>query len=109
MTDLSKPERVSLDSLMFVGSFDWDDEPYQFKITGVWKESRGRYYAASDSGCSCPSPFEGMDYVDDKGVHGPYNKTELRAYFDRLIKAEWGYRPTAELMKEIRELLAKLT
>lgn len=109
MTDLSKPERVSLSSLAFVGSFDWDDESYQFKVTGVWKEARGRYYVARDSGCSCPAQFEEINYVDDKGVCGPYNKTELRAYFERLIKEEWGYRPTSELMQEVRDLMARLT
>lgn len=107
MTNLSKPERVSLDSLEYVGGFDWDDEPYQFNITQVWKETRGRYYVASDSGCSCPSPFEDINYTDQ--AHGPYNKTELRAYFERELKNERGYRPQSELRQEISSLLAKLS
>lgn len=44
--------------LTIVTSVDWDDEPYHFDMTVVWKDSEGYYYAASDSGCSCPSPFE---------------------------------------------------
>lgn len=109
MTNLSKPERVSLDSLTYVGGFDWDHEDWQFNLTSVWKEARGRYFVASDSGCSCPSPFEDINYTDDKGVFGPYNKSELRAYLERLLKGERGRRPTAELAKEISSLLAKLT
>lgn len=109
MTDLSEPKRVSLDSLTYVDSFDWDHESWQFNITMVWKETRGRYYVASDSGCSCPSPFEKINYTDDKGVYGPYNKTELRAYFERQLKAERGMRSEAELRHDISALLAKLT
>ncbi|QNO12443.1 hypothetical protein SEA_MULCHMANSION_274 [Streptomyces phage MulchMansion] len=108
MTDISKPQRVSLDSLEFVDSFDWDHEQWQFNITQVWKETRGRYYVASDSGCSCPSPFQNINYTDDKGVYGPYNKTELKAYFERMLKAERGMRPESELRQEISSLLAKL-
>jgi hypothetical protein len=107
MTDLSKPERVSLDSLTYVGGFDWDHESYQFNETRVWKEARGRYYVASDSGCSCPMPFEDIDYTDQ--AYGPYNKTELRAYFERQLKEERGYRPQSELRQEISSLLAQLT
>ena len=109
MTNLSKPKRVSLDSLQFVDSFDWDHESWQFNITQVWKEKRGRYFVASDSGCSCPSPFQSINYTDDKGVYGPYNKTELKAYFERLLKEERGMRPESELRHDISSLLAKLT
>lgn len=109
MTNLSKPERVSLDSLEYVGGFDWDHEDWQFNLSSVWKEKRGRYFVASDSGCSCPSPFEDINYTDDKGVYGPYNKTELRAYFDRMVKAKYGRRSIAELKQEISSLLAKLS
>jgi hypothetical protein len=91
-----------------VDSFDWDHEQWQFNITQVWKETRGRYYVASDSGCSCPSPFQNINYTDDKGVYGPYNKTELKAYFERMLKAERGMRPESELRQEISSLLAKL-
>lgn len=109
MKDISTPPRIRLDDLTYVGGFDWNDEDWQFDLSAVWKETRGRYYVANDSGCSCPSPFEDINYVDDKGVHGPYNKTELRAYFDRLIKKDYGQLAEAELRKRVSDLLAKLT
>lgn len=109
MTNLSKPARIALDSLAYVGSFDWDHEQWQFNITQVWKEARGRYFVASDSGCSCPMPFEDITYTDDDGVYGPYNKTELKAYFERMIQAERGIRPESELRQEVSKILAKLT
>ncbi|QGH76328.1 hypothetical protein SEA_DAUBENSKI_261 [Streptomyces phage Daubenski] len=107
MANLSKPGRVLLTNLEYVGSFDWDQEQWQFNITQVWKEARGRYFVASDSGCSCPQPFEDINYTDE--CAGPYNKTELRAYFERALKAERGRRPQSELRQEISKLLAKLT
>jgi hypothetical protein len=108
MPSLAKPERVSLDSLEYIESFDWDNESYEFNCTQVWKERRGRYFVASDSGCSCPTPFEDINYTDDEGVYGPYNKTELRAYLERLLKEGRGRRPQSELRQEISSLLARL-
>lgn len=49
------PEEFDLKT---VGEISWDDEPYQFELTVVWKDNEGNLYWASDSGCSCPSPFE---------------------------------------------------
>ena len=109
MTNLSKPARVSLDSLTYIGGFDWDELSYQFSETQVWKEARGRYYVASDSGCSCPTPFSDINYTDDDGVYGPYNKAELKGYLERLLKSDYGYRPESELRQEISKLLAQLT
>jgi hypothetical protein len=96
--------------LELVGSIDWDLESYQFNMTVVWKESRGKYYLADDSGCSCPSPFEGTAKED---LDGPMDKRSLEAalrYRAKTQAKEDGYygRPRAELEKEVRELLAKL-
>lgn len=51
--------------LTLVGSIDWNDEPYSFDLTVVWKDKDGNLYWASDSGCSCPSPFEDFSNKDD--------------------------------------------
>lgn len=48
--------------LVIVGSFDWSEPDYSFDMCVVWYGPRtGKYYWASDSGCSCPSPFENFD------------------------------------------------
>jgi hypothetical protein len=31
---------------------------YEFDMFVVWQDVNGNYYWATDSGCSCPSPFE---------------------------------------------------
>lgn len=31
---------------------------YSFEMVIVWEDANGKLYWASDSGCSCPSPFE---------------------------------------------------
>ena len=62
------PEKYGLEE---VGEVDWDDEPYQFNITAVWRDENGDYYLASDSGCSCPAPFEDFNSLSD--LEGPFS------------------------------------
>jgi hypothetical protein len=52
-----------------VGTLE-DDEPYQFDIVLVVKRGDNTMWAAHDSGCSCPTPFE--------NVHGWGDMTPLR-------------------------------
>lgn len=49
------PEQFGLTT---IGEVNWDDESYQFDLTAAWRNAEGVLYWASDSGCSCPSPFE---------------------------------------------------
>jgi hypothetical protein len=106
-----KPEAYGLE---IVGDIDWDQESYEFNMTVVWKEGRGKYYIADDSGCSCPAPFERV--TSKEGLDGPMNKRSLESALRYRAKTnarddDDGYygRPRAELEKEVRELLAKLT
>ena len=48
-------------------SFDMDDLSYEFDTLCFWATPDGRVYTAQDSGCSCPTPFEGFegDTMDD--------------------------------------------
>src|SRR6476469_4897948 len=100
------PERFGLE---IVGTIDWAEPDYSFDFTAVWKKSRGEYYLASDSGCSCPSPFEDFTSVED--LQGPYNKTQLKEALGRLVdenkKTErYSYRISeAELRKNVRAVL----
>lgn len=56
------PENYGLET---VGVIDWSDGCYQFDYTAVWRTEDGTLYYAEDSGCSCPSPFEGFGAVDE--------------------------------------------
>jgi len=41
----------------WVGSYETDGESYEFSLVGVIKGDDG-YYLSTDSGCSCPTPWE---------------------------------------------------
>lgn len=55
------PEKHGLTT---VGEFDMSDGCYQFNLFVVWRDEAGTYYWGSDSGCSCPSPFETFTVSD---------------------------------------------
>lgn len=49
-----------------VVSIDWSDGYYQFDMTlAYYQPSTGKFFWADDSGCSCPSPFEGFTKLED--------------------------------------------
>lgn len=50
--------------LTVVGEIEWHEQCYSFDTTVVSVDKDGRYYVYSDSGCSCPSPFERLDSLE---------------------------------------------
>jgi hypothetical protein len=64
------PEKYGL---TVVGEIEWSEPCYSFDTTVVWKDKDGIYYWASDSGCSCPSPFEELNSLDDVDGSGDRN------------------------------------
>lgn len=49
-----------------------EDEAYQFAIVAVWRDlATNKFYYASDSGCSCPTPFESYNEL---GSLNPLNE-----------------------------------
>lgn len=95
------PEKFGL---TMVGSIEWDDDDYQFDLTAVWKNSTGGYYLASDSGCSCPSPFEDLNSVSD--LFGPYTKNAVQFHLEKHVEGAARSKPV--LLKEIRDLLDRM-
>jgi hypothetical protein len=65
-----QPEKFGLE---FHGSLDLEDEPYQFYIVGVWEGPEG-FYISTDSGCSCPSPWENHMSMED--LTGPLTREQ---------------------------------
>lgn len=57
-----QPEHFGLTE---VASMEWHIPCYDFDLTVVWTDAEGKLYWASDSGCSCPSPFEEYTSLDD--------------------------------------------
>ncbi len=100
------PEKYGLEP---VGAIDWNDEPYEFDMTAVWKDERDRYYYASDAGCSCPTPFEDFHSLSD--LNGPYSKSEAKASVTRLLddRSFGGYYfsvPRAKIVAQISQIFS---
>jgi hypothetical protein len=61
------------ENLEFIGEFHFNDEPYEFDMVALWKDTlTNEVLGAYDSGCSCPTPFagltkEGMLVIDSEG------------------------------------------
>lgn len=53
--------------LTVVGQLDDPEASYSFSTVVFWANGK-KVYAAGDSGCSCPSPFEGYDTIDSLTV-----------------------------------------
>ena len=56
------PEKCGLSVVCEV---EWSEPDYSFDTTVVWKAGNGKLYTASDSGCSCPTPFEDFHKLTD--------------------------------------------
>jgi hypothetical protein len=59
--------------LSIVGTAELEEGCYSFYTLCVWKGASG-FYLATDSGCSCPSPFENYNGVDD--LTGPLSAAQ---------------------------------
>ena len=57
--------------LTVVTSGDDPDAFYSFDMFVVWTDGKDLFYA-QDSGCSCPSPFEGVEPVKATGKQQIY-------------------------------------
>lgn len=55
------PEAFGLEIVAYL---DLDDMPYSYDMLVVWRTDDGRLLMDTDSGCSCPTPFEGVEVAD---------------------------------------------
>lgn len=69
------PEQFDLE---LVEMFERPDMSYEFDMLGVWKHADGTVYWAQDSGCSCPSPFEGFTSLELMNVVNHRNLDEFQ-------------------------------
>lgn len=88
------PEKFGLTT---VGQIDWEEPDYSFNMTVVWKDKDGKLYWASDSGCSCPSPFEDYHSID---------QLETGSFFDLARYLEEN--PTEYGKAQVIDVLARL-
>lgn len=75
-----------------------DDESYQFNLVAVTKrDTDGKLFWSTDSGCSCPSPWEDHTEADWKPLPETWEEFEK--------EARKGIDP-AEFLKQVKVLLA---
>src|SRR5690242_19010016 len=68
------PERHGL---TIVGKVDLSEPDYSFDYLVCWRDTIGNFYLGTDSGCSCPSPFEDYNGVAD--MTGPLSRAQAIA------------------------------
>lgn len=111
--------------LEIVAQISLNDMAYQFEYLVLWRvKGTQDYYTASDSGCSCPTPFEGFNTLADltpvgvrhltvpvPGPHTTAAARTVRTAFRKLVEqAEasigsdadrfWGVPPTEGSVKD---------
>lgn len=71
----------------YVDGFEWSYESYRFDETNIYlHKPTGRIFYASDSGCSCPSPFEDTTVSDLTEITSLHD-------FDGLVEARRPLQP----------------
>ena len=68
------PEKLGLTQ---VAEIEYSSGSYEFDTRVVWRTEGGTLVTARDSGCSCPTPFDAFDSVE-----------ELEAFDAKVILAE---------------------
>lgn len=57
-------------------------EPYSFDMIVVWRHKDGTIYWNTDSGCSCPSPFEWVDDISHLETLDPNDYSSVRRFVE---------------------------
>lgn len=73
--------------LVLLGATDLAEPDYSFDLLAIWKNEKG-YYLATDSGCSCPAPFEDYNSVED--LTGPLTAEQAREEATSLWKGSYS-------------------
>ena len=76
------------------------DESYSFSMFVAWKDAHGQFYYGSDAGCSCPSPFEDCNSLEDLTKA---TVPEVHAALDK-----WAAEQYSNVSASVAELHAKL-
>lgn len=75
------------EGLKSLNQIELEGEPWQFYLLGVWQGDDG-YYLGTDSGCSCPIPFENYRR---ENLTGPLTKEQAAEESLSLAKDAGGY------------------
>ena len=77
--------------------FDEPDMCYEYNTLCFWVTESGQVYSASDSGCSCPTPFEEYEGENQKQVIQKLERVgsleQAIGIFDSWNKSSYGSKP----------------
>lgn len=96
--------------LTVVGDIQWGWASYDFDMTIVWQDADGKLYWASDSGCSCPTPFEDFQSLEDLETGGSFQCAKaITDRFTEFSENGWhGEQEVADTGAQVFALLDKL-
>ena len=96
------PEKFGL---RVVAQLDLSEPNYDFDMVVVWEHSEsGVLYWAADSGCSCPSPFEKYDSLEDLNLLFSDNYREL----ERFVANSHSALDRAAFLRSVRDTINDL-
>lgn len=101
------PEEFDLE---IIGSLDDPEASYSFDLLVVWKHEDGRVFWASDSGCSCPSPFEDYTSLESLSEVTDYTWPEFQKEVEGHCLYDWrndGDRSPDPLAADRTQLLGR--
>lgn len=89
-----------------VDTFDLSSGSYEFDYVTVWQstDDKRTFYIGADSGCSCPSPFEGVSSLADLDRLNPDNPRPQIEEFFRLGDVHYSH-SVANIMKGVNDMV----
>jgi len=102
-----EPERYGFET---IGEVDWKpEESYHFDMSVVWIEtSTGKIFVGTDSGCSCPRPFEDTESIEDlTEITRPMDLIKYLADVQREKEADQATGAIGELILKVMERMGK--
>lgn len=102
------PEKFDL---KIVGSIHDPAADYSFNDLIVWQYKDGRVFYASDSGCSCPSPFEDYQSMDELTEVSAVTWNEFQeaveqhAWYNADLSKDPGAADKTDLLREVSALV----
>jgi hypothetical protein len=77
------------------------DEPdWDFYELGVWRQPEG-FYMSTDSGCSCPTPFENHSTSNPEDFTGPLTLDQVAEEARSLAKDDYGRQSVEALIERL--------
>jgi hypothetical protein len=105
------PDKSGLEIIESLNIYD----DYGFDMFIIWKNKDNNLYYAQDTGCSCPTPFEEFNSIEELSpiTHNSFHqfKTDFKSYSSKSRESS-SYIPIKitkeqEIIQKIKDLLNK--